>query len=281
MLLVLVGLTGIGMIAYPAVSDWWNSFNQSRAVVSYAEAVARLDRKDYDQIISAAAEYNERLSQTGVIWKMDTAQEEEYDELLRMDSSGIMGYIDIPKIHITLPIYHGTDEAVLRIAIGHLAGSSLPVGGEGSHCIVSGHRGLPSARLFTDLDKLVEGDTWTINVLDRTLTYEADQIRVVLPSDLGDLQIEEGKDYCTLVTCTPYGINTHRLLVRGHRIANAQGDANVVADALQIEPNYVAVFMAIPILLLLFIAAMIMTGTGSRRRKTEKRQQDKEELQQQ
>ena len=277
LLLVLVGLVGGGMIAYPTVSDWWNSFHQSRAVASYAEAVANLDQEDYDRIIEQAADYNARLAESGVLWTMNPEQQEEYDSLLNIGGNGIMGYIDIPKIHITLPIYHGTDEAVLQIAIGHLAGTSLPVGGEGTHCVVSGHRGLPSARLFTDLDKMVEGDTWTVNVLDRTLTYEVDQIRVVLPSDLGDLQIEDGKDYCTLVTCTPYGINTHRLLVRGHRIANAQGDANVVADALQIEPNYVAVFVAVPILILLFTAAMILTGKHSRRKKAENEQQEKAE----
>ena len=174
-----------------------------------------------------------------------------------------MGYIDIPKINITLPIYHGTDESVLQIAIGHLEGTSLPVGGKTSHCVVSGHRGLPSAKLFTDLDKLVEGDTWTMTILDYTVTYEVDQIRVVEPTDLSDLQMEKGKDYCTLVTCTPYGINTHRLLVRGHRIENVQGDARVTADALQIEPIYITPFIAVPILLILFI--LMLTSTRERR----------------
>lgn len=260
LILVLIGLTGVGLITYPSFSNWWNSFHQSRAVAGYAEAVANLDREEYDRIIGEAEEYNKRLAKSGLLWKMSASEEEEYNEILDVTGNGIMGYIDIPKIHITLPIYHGTEDTVLQVAIGHLTGTSLPVGGESSHCVVSGHRGLPSARLFTDLDKMVEGDTWTINVLDRTLTYEVDQIRVVEPSDLSDLQITPGQDYCTLVTCTPYGINTHRLLVRGHRIANAQGDANVVADALQIETTYVAVFVAVPILILLFIAAMIMTG---------------------
>ena len=260
LILVMMGLIGAGMIAYPSFSNWWNSFHQSRAVASYAEAAANLNREEYDRIIGEAEDYNARLAKTGVVWTMDEAMKQEYESLLDIDGSGIMGYIDIPKIHITLPVYHGTADSVLQVAIGHLTGTSLPVGGEGSHCVVSGHRGLPSARLFTDLDKIVEGDTWTINVLDRTLTYEADQIRVVEPTDLSDLQITAGKDYCTLVTCTPYGINTHRLLVRGHRIPNAQGDANVIADALQIEPTYVAVFVAIPILIVLFIAAMTLTG---------------------
>ena len=267
LILVLIGLIGVGMVVYPTFSNWWNSFHQSRSVANYAAAVANLDHEEYDQIINAAVDYNEHLTNSGMLYMMDEAQKQEYDSLLNVDGTGIMGYIDIPKIHITLPIYHGTDDKVLQVAIGHLTGTSLPVGGEGTHCVVSGHRGLPSARLFTDLDKMVEGDTWTINVLDRTLTYEVDQIRVVEPSNLADLQIEPGKDYCTLVTCTPYGINTHRLLVRGHRIANAQGDANVVADALQIETTYVAVFVAVPILILLFIAAMIMTGRHSSRKR--------------
>ncbi len=272
LILVLIGLVGVGLLAYPSFANWWNTFHQSRAVASYAEAVANLDRKDYDRIIGEAVDYNARLAKTGIIWQMNDAQIKEYESILDINGSGIMGYIDIPKIHITLPVYHGTADSVLQVAIGHLTGTSLPVGGEGSHCVVSGHRGLPSARLFTDLDKLVAGDTWTINVLDRTLTYEVDQIRVVEPTDLSNLKIEQGKDYCTLVTCTPYGINTHRLLVRGHRIPNAQGDANVIADALQIETTYVAFFVAIPILIILFIAAMLLTGSRSRKRKKEKQQ---------
>jgi sortase A len=183
-----------------------------------------------------------------------------YEKELDITGTGIMGYITIPKIHVELPIYHGIDDAVLQIAIGHLTETSLPVGGEFTHCVVSGHRGLPSAKLFTDIDKLVEGDTWTVSVLNRTLTYEIDQIRIVEPTDLSALQIEPGKDYCTLVTCTPYGINTHRLLVRGHRVANANGDANVIADALQIEPIYVAPAVAIPMIIILLILLLIMTS---------------------
>lgn len=273
LILVLIGLIGAGLIAYPSFSNWWNTFHQARAVASYAEAVANLDREDYDRIIGEAQAYNARLAETGIIWQLNDAQLQEYKSILDINGSGIMGYIDIPKIHITLPIYHGIDDSVLQVAIGHLTGTSLPVGGEGSHCVVSGHRGLPSARLFTDLDKIVEGDTWTINVLDRTLTYEADQIRVVEPTDLSNLQIEKGQDYCTLVTCTPYGINTHRLLVRGHRIPNAQGDANVVADALQIETTYVAAFVAVPILIVLFVAAMLMMGRNSRKKGNDKNRQ--------
>ncbi|MDO4324247.1 MAG: class C sortase [Lachnospiraceae bacterium] len=255
--LVLVALTGLGLIVYPAFSDWWNSFHQTRAVMSYAETVANISSEEYDTILNAAKVYNEELSRTGILWKMTEEEEEKYLNQLNIDATGIMGYINIPKINVTLPIYHGTEEGILQTAIGHLEGTSLPVGGKGTHCVVSGHRGLPSARLFTDLDRMTEGDIWTMTVLDHTVTYEVDQIRVVEPSDLSELQIEEGKDYCTLVTCTPYGINTHRLLVRGHRIADVQGEVRIAADALQIDPLYIAPFIAIPVLLL-FIAAVFI-----------------------
>ena len=267
LILLIIFAAGAGLIAYPSFADWWNSFHQSRAVASYAEAVANLNTEEYDRQINKAKEYNRKLAKTGIIWQMDEDQMKEYNEQLAIDSSGIMGYIDIPKINVMLPIYHNIEESVLQVAIGHIPGTSLPVGGKGSHCVVSGHRGLPSARLFTDIDKLVEGDTYTITVLNQTLTYEVDQIRTVLPTDLSDLQIEKGKDYCTLVTCTPYGINTHRLLVRGHRVANANGEANIIADALQIEPVYIAPFVAAPILVLLVIGVFVITGVQRRSRR--------------
>ena len=271
LILLLILLIGAGLIAYPSFADWWNSFHQSRAVASYAETAANMNTEEYERIISKAQAYNRKLSRSGILWTLDEDEEKEYKEQLDIGTSGIMGYIDIPKIDVMLPIYHGIDESILQVAVGHIPGTSLPVGGKGSHCVVSGHRGLPSARLFTDIDKLVEGDSFTITVLNKTLTYEVDQIRTVLPTDLSDLQIEKGKDYVTLVTCTPYGINTHRLLVRGHRIENADGDASVIADALQIEPIYIAPFIAIPILILLIIGMFIMTGMRTRRRR-EKRQ---------
>ena len=271
LILLLILLIGAGLIAYPSFANWWNSFHQSRAVASYAETVANMNTEEYERIISKAQAYNRKLSRSGILWTLDEDEEKEYKEQLHIGTSGIMGYIDIPKIDVMLPIYHGIDESILQVAVGHIPGTSLPVGGKGSHCVVSGHRGLPSARLFTDIDKLVEGDSFTITVLNKTLTYEVDQIRTVLPTDLSDLQIEKGKDYVTLVTCTPYGINTHRLLVRGHRIENADGDASVIADALQIEPIYIAPFIAVPILILLIIGMFIMTGMRTRRRR-EKRQ---------
>lgn len=271
LILLLTLLIGAGLIAYPSFANWWNSFHQSRAVASYAETAANMNTEEYERIISKSQAYNRKLSRSGILWTLDEDEEKEYKEQLDIGTSGIMGYIDIPKIDVMLPIYHGIDESILQVAVGHIPGTSLPVGGEGSHCVVSGHRGLPSARLFTDIDKLVGGDSFTITVLNKTLTYEVDQIRTVLPTDLSDLQIEKGKDYVTLVTCTPYGINTHRLLVRGHRIENADGDASVIADALQIEPIYIAPFIAVPILILLIIGMFIMTGMRTRRRR-EKRQ---------
>ncbi len=269
-LLFVVFMIGVGLIAYPSFSDWWNSFHQSRAVASYMEAVTSMDTSQYDHILKSADKYNAELAKTGVVWTMDEEQEKKYLKELNVNESGIMGYIDIPKINITLPIYHGTDEAVLQIAIGHLMGTSLPVGGRSTHCVVSGHRGLPSARLFTDIDKLVEGDTFTMTVLNRTVTYEVDQVRIVEPTDLSDLQIEKGKDYCTLVTCTPYGINTHRLLVRGHRVENAQGEAMVIADAMQIESIYIAPFIAVPILLLLILGLLIATSGKAKKNRAGK-----------
>ena len=267
LILLLILLIGAGLIAYPSFANWWNSFHQSRAVASYAETAANMNTEEYERIISKSQAYNRKLSRSGILWTLDEDEEKEYKEQLDIGTSGIMGYIDIPKIDVMLPIYHGIDESILQVAVGHIPGTSLPVGGEGSHCVVSGHRGLPSARLFTDIDKLVGGDSFTITVLNKTLTYEVDQIRTVLPTDLSDLQIEKGKDYVTLVTCTPYGINTHRLLVRGHRIENADGDASVIADALQIEPIYIVPFIAVPILILLIIGMFIMTGMRTRRRR--------------
>ena len=267
LIIVAVGLFGLGLILYPSVADWWNSFHQSRAVASYAQKVANMDTSEYERILAEAEAYNNNLAKSGINWKMSEEELAAYEKELDVTGTGIMGYITIPKINVELPIYHGIDDAVLQIAIGHLSETSLPVGGQTAHCVVSGHRGLPSAKLFTDIDKLVEGDTWTVNVLNKTLTYEVDRIRVVEPTDLSNLQIEQGKDYFTLVTCTPYGINTHRLLVRGHRVDNAQGEANVIADALQIEPVYIAPFLAIPFIVVLLIIMMVSTEYMKRRKK--------------
>ena len=242
---------GIALLIYPSLSDYWNSFHQSRAIRTYAERVARVDSGEYEKMIRDARRYNLVLAANGIQWEMGEEQLEEYHSLLNFDGTGVMGYIDVPKIRVKLPIYHGTEEGVLQTSIGHLAETSLPVGGEGSHCTLSGHRGLPSAKLFSDLDKLVEGDTFTLSILNESYTYEVDQIRVVEPKDLSELKIEPGQDLCTLVTCTPYGVNTHRLLVRGHRIENIHGDAEVVDDALLLEPAFVAPFIMLPLVLVL------------------------------
>ena len=266
-ILCLVILIGIGLISYPSVSDWWNSFHQTRAVASYAAAVSQMKTEDYDRLFAEADDYNRKLAGTGMKWSMTDEEIQEYNNVLDISDNDIMGYIDIPRIRQTLPIYHGTDDAVLQIAIGHLAGTSLPVGGDSTHCVVSGHRGLPSARLFTDLDRLIVGDIWTMTVLNRTVTYEVDQIRIVEPEDLSELQIVQGSDYCTLLTCTPYGINTHRLLVRGHRIPNLDGDANVTADAMQVDQTLVAMVVAVIILLILVIILLIVSSKWYRDRR--------------
>ena len=250
-------IVGVGLLVYPTFSDWWNSYHQSRAIATYVAAVQDTDKETIEKMLAEAREYNKRLAQNGNRWHMSPEEEKEYNKLLDLTGNGVMGYVQINSINVDYPIYHGMDESVLQIAIGHLEGSSLPVGGLGTHAVISGHRGLPSARLFTDLDKLVEGDTFTVTVLDQTVTYEVDQIRIVLPSDLSNLNIEPGKDYCTLITCTPYGINTHRMLVRGHRIDNILDQEAITAEALQI-PRYIAIpAVGVP-MLFAFLVGMLL-----------------------
>ena len=258
-ILVLILLTGLSLLLYPSVSNYWNSLHQTKAIAKYAEDVVNLDNDTYDQLWQDAASYNQSLLTRSNPYLLSDEQKAEYDRLLDVSGLGVMGYIEIPSIDCSLPIYHGTEESVLQIAVGHLKWSSLPVGGESTHCVLSGHRGLPSAKLFTNLDKLQAGDIFLLRVLDEVLTYEVDQILIVEPQETGALRIEEGKDYCTLVTCTPYGINTHRLLVRGHRIENIEEatTVRVTADAIQIEPLLVAPVVAIPILLWLMILLLL------------------------
>lgn len=258
-ILIAAFFIGALLLLYPTISDFWNSFHQSRAIASYAEQVADLDENAYDRLWEDARIYNKTLGDRMNRFVMGEEQKKAYSALLNIADNGVMGYIEIPKVRCNLPIYHGTDEAVLQVAIGHVPGSSLPVGGESTHCVLSGHRGLPSAKLFTNLDELETGDVFMLRVLDETLTYEVDQIRTVLPNELGDLAIVEGEDYCTLVTCTPYGINSHRLLVRGHRVENHAGASTirVTADAMQIEPLQVAPLVAAPILVVMLVVVLI------------------------
>lgn len=265
-LLILVFLTGLSLLLYPTISDHWNALHQSRAIVDYTANVSKLDDSVYDALWADARAWNEKGYESG--WGLELPEEEtaEYESMLNVSGNGMMGYVEIPKIQCTLPIFHGTNEGTLQTAIGHIEGSSLPVGGESTHCVLSGHRGLPSARLFTDLDQLVVGDVFMLRTLDETLTYEVDQILIVLPSEVSSLMILEGEDLCTLVTCTPYGVNSHRLLVRGHRIDNLDeaGAVRVTADAMQIEPTVVAPLVAAPMLLILLVVLLVRTRKRKR-----------------
>ena len=258
-LLILILLIGLSLMLYPSFADWWNSFHSSRAIASYVEQVANIDDAQYEELWDAARDYNQSLLHRPNDFLLSDEQQEIYKSLLDFGGNGIMGYIEIPMIDVMLPIYHGTEESVLQIAVGHLDWTSLPVGGAGSHCVLSGHRGLPSARLFTDLDKLKVGDVFMLHVLNEILTYEIDQILIVEPQDTDPLLIEPGKDLCTLITCTPYGINSHRMLVRGHRIESQEEakDIRITADAVRIEPLMVAPFVAVPILLVLLIILLL------------------------
>ncbi len=276
-------IAGLGLLAYPSFSNYWNSFHQSRAITSYSETVTSMDTEKYEEIVNKAKDYNRRIADNGIHWNFTEEEEQEYLDTLNIND-GPMGYIEIPRIREKLAVYHSVSESVLQTAIGHIEGSSLPIGAQtwkvtegrhktygvedetdASHCVLSGHRGLPSAKLFSELDKLVVGDTFTLTILNETLTYEVDQIHIVEPSDLSNLTLVPGMDLCTLVTCTPYGINTHRLLVRGHRVANANGEAAVPADGAQIETMYVVPFVAVPVLLLLLIITLISTDREGKR----------------
>ena len=250
-------IAGLCLVLYPSVSDYYNSFHQTRVVERYAKDIAAMNEDEYQKILDSARSYNEHITENGINWIFSDEERAAYEKELSIGSNGIMGYIKIPKLNIMLPIYHGTSDPVLQTSIGHLEQTSLPVGGEGTHCSLSGHRGLPSARLFTDIDLLMEGDTFNLMILNETLTYEVDQIRIVDPDDLTELRIIPGEDYCTLITCTPYRINTHRLLVRGHRVSNANGNAKVIADAIIIRPVYVAPFLGVPMIIVWLIAGEI------------------------
>ena len=270
-ILILIFLVGLSVMLYPSVSDAVNRKHQSRAVAGYAEEVEQLSDADYQTYFDAADAYNRQLNTTpNAFYKPDLVS--GYAQTLDISGTGIMGYITIPKISVELPIYHGTVEGVLQVAAGHLEGSSLPVGGAGTHAVISAHRGLPSAKLFTNLDELEVGDRFTITVLNRVLTYEVDQISIVLPTEIDQLLPTEGMDYVTLMTCTPYGINTHRLLVRGKRVetTESQKHIRVAADAFRIEPIIVAPILAIPMLLAALVGVLVaphLRKRSKRRRK--------------
>lgn len=252
LLLVLILLTGFSLLLYPTVSNYWNSLHQTRAIANYNQTVAALDTSQYDELLANAQAYNATLAANIARFMMTDEERVIYNGLLDVSGTGIMGHIEIPKIECSLPIYHGTDEGVLQVAVGHIEGSSLPTGGLGTHCALSGHRGLPSAKLFTNLDRMEVGDVFMLYVLNETLTYEVDQILTVLPEDVSALEIDPAQDYCTLVTCTPYGINSHRMLVRGHRIETVEEaeKIHVTAEAEAVSQGRVAAVLAVPAVLL-------------------------------
>ncbi|MBR3785959.1 MAG: class C sortase [Firmicutes bacterium] len=254
-LLIMMLAAGLSLLLYPTISNWWNSKHQSKAVAHYAEFVTELDEEEYQRLWDEAKNFNKKLNQFPQGMALPKDMETEYKNALSVNESGIMGTVEIPDIRVSLPIYHGTPEDVLQVAIGHLEWTNLPTGGKGNHCVISGHRGLPSAKLFTNLDQLREGDVFMLRVLNEVLTYEIDKILIVEPGDTKPLYRVKGKDYCTLMTCTPYGVNSHRLMLRGHRIENlSTADlARVHSDAMQIEPFVIAPIIAIPLLLFALI----------------------------
>ena len=263
--LIVICFVGLSLLLYPTVADFYNTHVALKAVNNYNETISEIDEEDLQEIWDEAVEFNKRLAGQGG-FALHGDMEKEYYSLLNAVDDGMMGYIEIPKINLTLPVYHGTGDEVLAAGIGHLEWSSLPTGGASTHCCLSGHSGLVNARLFTDLELMEVGDTFILNILDKVLTYEVDQIRTVLPDEVNDLHILNGKDLCTLITCTPYGINTHRLLVRGHRIENAAGEAHVVSEAVIIDELIVASVLAFLILFVMFLAVMFKKpDTGKKR----------------
>ena len=256
LILVLMLFIGVCVLLYPSVSQYWNSKTQTRAVENYREILESLKPEDYSEFFEKAENYNTELGELAsplTNYKSLSG----YNEALNISGTGVMGYISIAKLGVEIPLYHGISPDILNIACGHLEGTSLPIGGESTHSVLSAHRGLPHAKLFTDLDKLEIGDTFQITILDRTFTYQIDQIKIVRPNETNDIQIVKGKDLCTLLTCTPYGINSHRLLVRGTRIESAVPLLHVTSNAYKIDSLVATPVVAAPILLVLLIILMV------------------------
>lgn len=272
-IVVLVILTGLSLLLYPTVSDVLKNIAYKRAIDNFKAAVASIDPETYENILEDAIAHNQKLLARGNVRATLTDEElKEYERQLKIDDTGIMGYVVIPKINVFLPIYHGTGDAVLQSGVGHLEGSSLPIGGKGCHTVLSGHRGLPSAKLFTNIDQLVVGDTFTVRALREVLTYEVDEIQTVLPSEVNALQIAEDQDYCTLLTCTPYGVNSHRLLVRGHRIPTPPGEEDAETfDSIiskQNKASYLPLIAGVAAVIIICIVTIILV---TRRRRLRKR----------
>ncbi|MBQ2758564.1 MAG: class C sortase [Clostridia bacterium] len=275
-ILVAIFFVGLSVLLYPTISDFWNEKRQSQAIVNYDDLIVDLTPEDYSNHFEKADEYNGKIRNMAFPFLTHKNIADEYYSTLDVNGNGMMGYITIEKIKVQLPVYHGTSDAVLNSAVGHVEGSSIPVGGESTHAVLSAHRGLPSAKLFTNLDKLEIGDIFTIRILDRTITYQVDQILIVLPEETDALNIVAGEDYCTLVTCTPYGINTHRMLVRGTRIENIEPDRiiNIITDAYQIDPLLVTPAVAAPMLGILLIILLVKSGKSTSDNKKKKKNEE-------
>lgn len=267
-ILVAIFFVGLSVLLYPTVSDFWNEKRQSQAIVNYDDLIVDLTPEDYSELFAKADTYNQKIRNMSYPFLNHKNIADEYYSTLDVNGDGMMGYITIEKIKVQLPIYHGTSDKVLNSAVGHVEGSSIPVGGKGTHAVLSAHRGLPSAKLFTNLDKVEVGDVFTIRILDRTITYQVDQILIVLPDKTDDLNVVAGEDYCTLVTCTPYGINTHRMLVRGTRIENIEPERviNVITEAYQIDPLVVTPAVAAPMLGILLVILLVKSGKNSKKK---------------
>ncbi len=275
--LVAIFFIGLCVLLYPTISDFWNEKRQSKAIMNYDELLVDLTPEDFAEYFEKADNYNRKLRRMNAPMSGYSALEKEYYSTLDINGDGMMGYITIEKIKVQLPIYHGTSAKVLNSAVGHVEGTSLPVGGENTHAVLSAHRGLPSAKLFTNLDKVEVGDVFTVTILDRTITYQVDQIRVVLPNKTEDLQIQKGEDFCTLVTCTPYGINTHRMLVRGTRIENIEEakKINVITEAYLVDPFIVTPAVAAPMLGGLLIFLMVKSSKEKKLNEAKQREKAK------
>lgn len=278
-LLVAIFLIGLCVLLYPTVSDFWNEKRQSQAIMNYDDLLVDLTPEDFSEQFRKADEYNRKLKLISFPFLGYSELDDEYYSTLDVNGNGMMGYITIEKIKVQLPIYHGTSDKVLNSAVGHMEGSSLPVGGEGTHSVLSAHRGLPSAKLFTNLDKVTIGDIFTIKILDRTLTYQVDQVLIVLPEKIDELYVKDGRDYCTLVTCTPYGINTHRMLVRGTRIENIEQPkkVNIFTEAFRVDPLIVTPAVAIPMLGALLAFLMVKSSKEKKKNKALKNAEKNED----
>ena len=265
MIFGLIFIAGLGIYLYPSVSNYVNSRNQSRAISNYEEMVNSISEEDYSKMWSEARAYNEELAKKPLNFELSDEEREEYNSILNVSGTGIIGYIEIENIGVNLPIYHGTAESVLQVGIGHLEGTSFPTGTKSTHAVLSGHRGLPSSKLFSDLDQMIVGDTFLLHILDQTFAYQIDKINIVLPEETNDLAIVDNEEYVTLVTCTPYGVNTHRMLVRGKRVDyNEETRLIVPADALRYNNMVVAPFIGAPILIIAFVVYLIRTSKPKR-----------------